>query len=215
MKTAFIIRFHYEENDPRFEWRFNYFVDAVLPRIKAQTVQVDDICIRCNAWHKDRFEKLGLKTFYVKDEFVKYKDSGTGKKYFHDFVSFDRVVGLEKYDVQFGLDSDDLIEPDYVSLMIAKIEQYADRHPGKSLHLCFQPQTINIRNGKAEIKPMREYTPTRGSAFMSLFQPDKENYTFVYCESHMTLWKHADASFVLPVGYCMATIHDINESTGK
>lgn len=214
MTKSFIIRFHYSKDDPRFEWRYSYFMSDVLPRLREQTVQDFDICIRVNPWHKAHFEKLGLKTFTVRDEFVKYKQ-GNGKTYFHDFVDFDRVEGLEKYDIQMGLDSDDLIEPDYVEKIVETVEKFKTENPGKKLHLSFQPHTINIREGKKTIKPMRTYSPTRGSAFMALYQPSKENYKFVYCESHMTLWKHADVSVTLPSGYCMATIHNINESTGK
>lgn len=215
MTKAFIIRFHYEKDDPRFEWRLEYFKKEVLPRIKAQTVDDFDVCIRCNPWHEHIFQELGLKTFRVVDEFVKYKQ-GPRLAYFHDFVPFDRTVGLEKYDIQMGLDSDDLIEDDYVETLENTIKAKAREFPGKTIHVCFQPQTVNIRDGKRIVKAMRRYTPTRGSAFMGLYQPDKgDNYKFVYCESHMTLWKHADVSFVLPYGYCYATIHDLNESTGR
>ena len=215
MTKAFIIRFHYEKDDPRFEWRYKYFINEVLPRIKAQTEQDFDICIRCNSWHKELFESLGLKTFHVENEVVSYKQ-GPRLKYFHDFVPFERTVGLDKYDVQMGLDSDDLIEPGYVETLMNAIRKQVKQTPDKTIHVCFQPKTVNIRDGKRIVKPMLKYTPTRGSAFMGLYQPDKgDNYKFVYCESHMTLWKHSDTSIVLPDGYCYATIHDINESTGR
>jgi len=214
MTKAFIIRFHYGKDDKRFEWRFNYFKEKVLPRIKGQTVNGFDICIRCNEWHKKLFEDLGLKTFQVKDESVKYKINGRFK-YFHDFASWDRVIGLEKYDLQMGLDSDDLIERNYVERILKEVETFKLGNPTRSLHLSFQPQTINIRNGRKIIGELHRYNPRKGSAFMALYQPNKENYKFIYCESHISLWKHADFSITLPRGYCYATIHDINESTGK
>lgn len=214
MTKAFIIRFHYAKDDPRFTWRFEYFKSKVLPRIHDQTIKDFDICIRCNPWHDELFKNLGLKIFHIDEEVVRYKGSGR-KKYFHDFVLFERCIGLEKYDLQMGLDSDDLIEPNYVERFIQEIENIKEKFPMKTIHLCFQPQSINIRNGQRKIGEFHEYTPMKGSAFMALYQPKKENYKFIYCESHMTLWKHADFSKVLPRGYCYATIHDINESTGK
>jgi hypothetical protein len=214
MKIAFIIRFHYKIDDPRFEWRFNYFKDFVLPMIKNQTVKDFDICVRCNEWHKKLFENLGLKTFTVENESVKYKRNGRFR-YFHDFVNWERVLGLEKYDIQMGLDSDDLIEKNYVEKICWEVEKFIKEYPGKSLHLSFQPQTLNIRNGKKIIGELHRYRPTKGSAFMALYQPNKENYKFIYCESHITLWRHADKSITLPKGYCYASIHHLNESTGK
>ena len=215
MTSAFIIRFHYAKEDPRVEWRFAYFVKEVLPRIKAQTVQGFDICIRTSPWHKEMFEQLGLKTFSVTDEAAKYKTLN-GKQYFYDFVPFSDVYGLEKYDVQMGLDSDDLVEPRYVETIMDTIREFtALMSEDKSLHISFQPSTVNIRNGKRVVGQMPPYSPTKGSAFFALYQPNKENYVFAYCGSHLTLWEHADHSVTLPVGYCMATIHDINESTGK
>lgn len=214
MKISFIIRFHYKQNDPRFAWRFQYFKEKVLPRIKAQTVKDFDICVWCNEWHKVLFEELGLKTFGVKEEKIKYKINGRFR-YFHDFVKWDNVVGLEKYDLQMGVDSDDLIEKNYVEKIIEELEKFKLSNPTKSLHLSFQPQTINIRNGRKKIGELHRYKPTKGSAFMALYQPNKDKYEFIYCESHITLWKHADFSITLPKGYCYATIHSLNESTGK
>jgi hypothetical protein len=50
---------------------------------------------------------------------------------------------------------------------------------------------------------------------MALYQPKKENYRFIYEESHLTIIKKADKKIVLPIGYCYATCHEYNESTGK
>lgn len=209
---AFIIRFHYSSKDLRFKWRFEYFKNEVLPRILNQTEQDFDICIRCNPEHNELFKSLHpkIKTFQVENEFVEYKQSKlNGKKYFEDFVEWDRVLGLEKYDVQMGLDSDDLIEKDYFSI----IKELVYKNIGTTLHICFQPKLFRLSTGKT--KPMRTYSEKRGSAFFALYQPSKDNYKFAYCMSHIILGRIAEKTIVVPEGHCMATAHDINESTGK
>lgn len=213
MTAAFIIRFHYEESDPRFKWRFEYFVNEVLPRIINQTYKDFDICIWINEWQQPYFDKLKeiaprLKTFTVKDYEVQYKEE-RGRKYYYDFTPWKNVEGLEPYDLQMGLDSDDLIDKRYVSAIVQQI-----KYPQLSLHICFQPDLFILKTG--EKKPMKiRYNSNVGSAFMALYQPYKHNYHFIYEKSHLSLGRLARRSRVLPRGYCWATVHDINESTGK
>jgi hypothetical protein len=72
---------------------------------------------------------------------------------------------------------------------------------------------IDIKTKK--IKPLGRYSENRGSAFMALYQPDKTNYRFIYEESHISIIKKADIKVILPIGYCYASVHSFNESTGK
>lgn len=209
LSICFCIRFHYKQDDPRFNWRFKHFVDNVLPRIKAQTYKDFDICVWCNDWHKELFEGLGLKTFNVIKESVRYK--GDRKKYFHDFTPWSEVIGLDKYDIQLGLDSDDYIEPQYLEKIIEEIIKNKDGN--KSIHICYEPEMVRLSTGK--IEHLGNYNKKRGSAFMALYQPDKTNYRFVYEESHISIIRNADIAIVLPKGYCYAVAHEINESTGK
>lgn len=218
MTHAIIIRFHYEETDPRWPWRFQYFKNVVLPRLLSQTNQDFDICIRCNQWQIPHFMELSPRIipFYVKNERVNYRTAGAGRKkiYFFDFANWDEVVGLKKYDIQSGLDSDDLISVDYIQTVKDKVREYASAHPGKALHLCFQPEIFNTKSNLTYSIGIK-YSEKDGSAFMSLYQPDKENYHWVYEISHHKLGQLADKSIVLPAGYCWASVHDHNESTGK
>ena len=208
--AAMIIRLHYEPDDPRFEWRFIYFARYVLPRILRQTYSKFDICIRCNPAHVSLFKALSprITTFQVRNEHSSYKKQGR-KTYFYDFVPWSSVIGLPKYDVQMGLDSDDLISPDYV----AKVMDLAHRYR-EALHITFQPQLFRLRTRTVEPFPLK-FTPTKGSAYMALSQPDKRNYHFIYEQSHLTLGQLAKRSIVLPIGDCWCTVHDFNESTGK
>jgi hypothetical protein len=205
-----IIRFHYKENDPRFDWRFSYFKAIVLPRILNQSDKDFDICIWCEPHHDNLFKGLSekIKVFHSKIDTVKYKVRSNGKKYYYDFIDFENLEGLEKYDIQVGIDSDDLMGFDYIRAIRMQTE-------GKSqaTHICFQPKTFNLKT--LMIKPMIEYKKNRGSAFFALFQPDKSNYKFIYCDSHISMGKYAKESIILPAGHCWATIHYINESTGK
>ncbi len=215
MTTAFIIRFHYEKEDPRFEWRFEYFKKDVLPRILAQTDQNFTIAIRCNEWSKPLFEALSdrIVTFTVKNERVLYKKS-RNKKYFYDFAKWEEVEGLPQYDLQLGLDSDDLISPPYLETVRDYVNFYAESTPGKSVHICFQPLLLNVETGQESLIG-QTYTPTMGSAFFALYQPDKKHYLFAYEVSHLKIGTLMDTSMVLPSGYCWASVHKHNESTGK
>jgi len=212
---AIIIRFHYEKNDPRFEWRLAYFKSMVLPRILAQTSQNFVIAIRCNPCHQKIFNKLSNKiiTFTVKNEGAKYKQ-GPSKKFFYDFCPWSDVNGLEKFDIQTGLDSDDLIAEDYLEKIEKEVFRFRLTNPGKSLHITFQPELFNTKTlEKYSIGQV--YNPQMGSAFFSIYQPDKTNYFFAYEESHLTLCRRVNQSIVLPIGSCWASVHEYNESTGK
>ena len=211
MKKAFIIRFHYEENDPRFAWRFQYFKESVLPRILAQSVQDFDIAIRCNPAHDQLFKDLSekIRVFHVDGECVQYKMVG-GRKYFLDFVSWDRVIDLPRYELQLGLDSDDLIEPFYLKAIVNMLRGMPDH---ETTHICFQPQLINEKTGDIHRMPQR-YSSTKGSAFFAIYQPaGTEPYVFAYQESHLTISRNFINKIVMPEGACFASCHHLNEST--
>ena len=207
---ALIIRFHYGKEDPRFDWRFSYFKAVVLPRILNQTRKDFDICIWCNKWHDEIFKSLSsrIKIFHSKKETIRYRMLN-GKKYYYDFIEYEDLEGLDKYEIQSGIDSDDLISRDYIDTIV----KYLKNEKGKT-HLCFQPKTFNLKT--LAIKPMLPYHSKRGSPFLSLYQPNKEdNYKFIYCDSHISMWRYAKKSIIIPSGHCFMTIHYLNESTGK
>lgn len=210
-----IIRFHYDTDDKRFEWRFQWFKDAVLPRILAQTYDKFDIAIRCNPAHNKLFRDLHPRifTFNVEDENIHYKPHGR-KMYFQDHIPWSAIDDqMDRYDIQMGLDSDDLIHPDYVKIIKENVVNHIKSYPGKSLHLSFQPILFRLDGNKE--RPMIPYTPERGSAFLAFYQPDKNNYKFIYERSHISFYKIADRSIVIGQGYCSAVAHKLNESTGK
>lgn len=210
MTHAIIIRFHYKDNDPRFQWRLAYFQAMVLPRILRQTKKNFDIAVRCNPKHADIFQKMNrrIRTFTVSGEKESHIIRG-GKKYFIDFVPWKDVIGLEKYDIQTGIDSDDLISENFIERIENEIRQ---RNPNKSLHVSFQPGIFNAAT--LQKYPMKvSYGEKKGSAFFSIYQPNKKKYIFAYEDSHLRLWKYFDKSVTIPYGYCWATVHGFNEST--
>lgn len=210
MTHAIIIRMHYPEGDERFGWRLGYFKDMVLPRLLVQTDQNFDIAIRCRPCHADILRALSpkIKTFEVTGERESHRII-KGKKYFVDFTSWDKVVGLEKYDVQSGLDSDDLVAENYIEMIVKEVEK---NDPKKSLHISFQPGMFDARTERKY--PMNiKYGIKKGSAFFSIYQPNKEKYLFAYEYSHLHLGRHFDRSVLLPEGYCWASVHGHNIST--
>lgn len=210
MTHALIIRFHYPKDDKRFDWRLAYFKAMVLPRILGQTYKNFDIAIWCNEWHEKIFESLSprIKTFRTKIDPTKREDG-----HFKDFLPWSEVRGLQKYDIQSGLDSDDLISYDYIHTAHIEIDFWSRKHPGKSLLLSFQPRLFELKTLKAyELRV--KYTREHSSAFFSIYQPDKENYKFAYEAGHWKdLPKLFDESIILPEGHCWATVHGLNEST--
>lgn len=212
-KIAFIIRFHYAEGDPRFDWRFIYFRDQVLPRILAQTIGGFDIAIRCNPAHANLFEMLhpSIRTFQVKDEQARYKTVG-GKQYFYDFVPWEDVIGLPEYELQLGLDSDDLIHAQYLEKVLQDLKKVPQ---DISATICFQPQLYDVKTGNV-VDMKQQYSTTHGSAFFALYQPPGwKPYRFAYEVSHLKMRTIASVSLFVPTkGYCLASCHDFNESTG-
>lgn len=212
MKTAFIIRFHYEPSDPRFAWRMAYFKNKVFPRIISQGDDFE-IAIRCHCSHAPLFKALSdrVRTFQVVGECAKYK-TVRGKKYFFDFVSFGECRGLDRYELQIGLDSDDLIEPGYYEEIKKLLRPAIEK--GESAHLCFQPGLIDAKSGEKFPMPNR-YSTKKGSAFFAIYQPaSADPFVFAYQESHLTIGRHFINRLISPrADLCFASCHELNEST--
>src|SRR3989304_6316699 len=214
-----VIRMHYPRGDPKFEWRFDYFKLMVLPRLLNQTFQDFDIGIRCNPVHYRRFLELSPKIipFTVTKEaegYIRPEDRERAKpyggEYFIDFVEWKDVVGLEKYDIQTGLDSDDLILRDDYLEFIQRECRHAHR---RSLHLNFTPTIFDLKSLRSFPSQFHYSSPDRGSMFLSLYQPDKTDYKFIYHDSHFKMGKFADKSITIPESFVAQTVHDFNEST--
>ncbi len=205
MTHVIITRMLYPENSPAFDERLAFYRSLVLPRLKAQSVKDFDIAVLCGRYHADIFERLGLIPFHLKNNWLGQKPG----KFWSCFTTWDNIEGLEKYDVQSNLDSDDLVSDKYVE----RIRRAVEVDGGKqSLHIHFQPRLFNLLT--LEEKPQKkQYGLGVGSAFYSLYQPDKTNYAYIGQDSHLRAGSYADKSILIGEGYCWIGIHDNNDST--
>lgn len=213
MTHAVIIRCHYKTDDPKFEWRFNYFKDAVLPRLLWQKNKNFDICVWCNKEHAERFLKLSprIKTFGIKPEAegkIKPGYEQKAKRFHVDFVEWENVCGLEKYDIQTAIDSDDLIIRDDFIDFIAR----TCANEKESTHISFQPYMFNLPDKQYYTCPLR-YGPKKGSPFYSIYQPNKEKFVFAYHDSHLKMWQYVKKTISIKEGYCAFSIHRHNATT--
>lgn len=201
MKTAIITRFHYPKNHPDFNWRLKYYKDEVLPRILAQTDQDFEIWIWCEPHHDRVFKKLDprINVFHATYD---QRESN----FFIDFTPFDQTEGLPKFEVQVGLDSDELIEPNYIE----KIHSYCVGP--KTRCIMFQGVLYDtITERKYYMK--RKYGPKFGSAMFAFYQPNLDNYYFILQTSGHRAPKFAKEVIVVPEGYVFVSIHNYNDST--
>jgi len=200
MTKAFIIRFHYEKDTPEFDWRVDYFSKEVLPRIMAQTDQNFDIAIWCEKRHEFLFKALSPKIKTFQAQYQK-RDSHL----FIDYTPWENVVGLEKYNIQMGLDSDDLIEPNFVE----KVSSICTGQ--ESIQVSFQPVKFDIFTHKKY--KMDQYNEKRGSPIFAFYQPNFNDYKFAYHTSHLRMPGVAQKTVIVPEGFVMMSIHGNNDST--
>lgn len=220
LTIAFVIRMHYKKGDPNYQWRFNYFASMVLPKLLSQELtgfdqKLDfDICIWANEWQKKDLKALSPKIKIInvvkeKRDYVSPEWLVKAKRYHIDFQHFQDVVGMKKYDIQIAIDSDDLlIRNDYIK----KIYVEAIAGGGKHVHLTFQPYVFDATNLKT-YRSHITYDESRGSAFYALYQPNKENYLFVYHTTHQKMPALAEKVVVVRDGYCAYTVHGKNDSS--
>lgn len=198
MRHAVIIRLHYQPNDPRFEWRLAFFQTMVLPRLEHQTCQDFEIWIACHPWHVARIEALcpmanvvGLPDFPGVDN---WNDA--------------QLQGLPRFDLQTSLDSDDLVDLEY----IAAIQDIARTHPGP-LAISFQPYKLNLLTLK-RYKMWERYGKHQCSMFFTLHLPADAEYRSVLSFNHSYVPQWCPNVLTCPEGYCDMTIHGANFMTG-
>jgi len=190
---------HYPENHPDFKWRFEYYKNKVLPTLRNQTFKNFDIAVWCEKHHEKLFKDLGVIPFQA--TYPEY-DS----KLFKDFTPWENVSGLKEYPIQVALDSDDLVEPQFID----RIRELCVG--SKSIHISFQPQKLDIKTGKV-YKMSDNYEKSKtGSPCYAIYQPEFKY--FAYHDSHLKIGKLMDKTIYTPEGYVYMSIHDTNDSTG-
>ena len=199
MNTAIVTRFHYED-DAKFERRFAFYCERVLPTLLAQTDQNFDIAVWCEPRHAERFTQLSPK---MKPFTATYKKRGG--PFFADFTDWQNVSGLKQYEIQVGLDSDDIVAPDYIETIHRLCQG------GRSVLVSFPPLVYDLHSGR--FGRLRGYSATQTSAFFALYYPGLKGFRFAYCGSHLRLWKHVDKVILGPEEKCCALVHGMNDST--
>jgi len=201
MTHVVITRLLYED-DELFQERFNFYQITALKCLKEQTKKNFDIAILCDKKHSEKIKKENIIPFFRKDG----KFGERIGKGWQSFISWDNVEGLSKYDIQSNLDSDDEISNNYIEtvqkLMIGD----------ESIHLHFQPVVRNYHTGETK-KMRKQYNNRAGSAFYSLYQPNKENYIFISHDGHLKMGQYMNKTIMSEGVECIVNIHDKNDSS--
>ena len=201
MKHVIITRLLYPVGDRRFKKRFDMY-QRLYDSLQAQTNQNFDIAVLCNRQHAPLFHGLGVIPFFVRDNWTGQREG----KYWNCKTDWDNLVGLDMYDIQSNIDSDDYVTEVYVD----KIQEVCKGD--ESIHVHFQPMLHEYATGI--IKPMKNtYDENNGSAFKSLYQPNKDNYIYIGQDGHRRMQQYAKKTILFPQGFAFVGIHDDNDST--
>ena len=188
----------YELGDPMFKIRLEWYKDVVLPCLLKQKDKDFDIALKVNPKHMNIKVHDKVKLFTEKD----YKGYG--------FTTWENVKGLKKYDIQCNLDSDDIVNEHYVSLIK---EAVRSGNMDKPMHIQFQPLVIDTVHGDAKYMKII-YNPKQGSAFYAIFFPDKEKeYFFIKEYSHWIMPRLFKRHIIYANGVCWIVINGLNIRT--
>jgi hypothetical protein len=201
-RIAVITRFHFDEDSKDFEWRYEYYKDKVLPCLLAQTDQ--DFCINiwCEPHHDELFKSLSDKINIIRIDKTNFHWNGNSIR---DFANWSGVEGMDIAKIQVGLDSDDLLEPDF----IAKVRELSVGD--KARLMSFQPIKLDVKSGK-KYKMKNYEMRKRCSPVFATYQP-KDN-VFAYYRSHYRMNKDPRWEVIyIPEGYCTMSIHSFNNRT--
>jgi hypothetical protein len=195
-----ITRMLYGEDKPFFD-RLKMYKKYLLKSLKNQTNKNFNVAVLCNERHRLVFVKMGIIPFYIKGGWLGQREN----IYWNAKVPWNMIEGLDMYDIQSNIDSDDYVSEEYIDII--------QKHcvGDKSIHIHFQPVFHQYSTGL--IKEMRSvYDENNGSAFCSLYQPDKTNYIYIGQDGHRRMQMYMDKTIVIQ-GHCFVGIHDKNDST--
>ena len=202
MDHAIIIRLYFEPGDPRAAWRLAFFEAMALPCLQRQTCRDFEIWIRCHPEHRTRLEALDPRIRTFRDQ-PRREDAEIG------LLALASLAGdgadLPRVDIQTRHDSDDLVSRHYVARIRKEIEK---AEPGP-LVVSFQPYKLDIATLRRHRMATR-YHARRCSMFLSLYQPDKSAYRFIYDYNHRLIWEAFPRVATVPEGYCDLVIHKGN-----
>ncbi|MDD5643278.1 MAG: glycosyltransferase [Syntrophales bacterium] len=199
---AIIIRLFFEPEDPRASWRLAFFEAMALPCLQRQTCPDFEIWIRCHPAHRSRLEALDPRIRTFRDQ-PRREDAEIG------LMALASLAGdgadLPRVDIQTRHDSDDLVSRHYVARIRKEVEKAA---PGP-LVVSFQPFKLDLATLRRHRMATR-YHERRCSMFLSLYQPDKSDYRYIYDYNHRLIWAAFSRVATVPEGYCDLVIHGGN-----
>ena len=204
-KHAVIIRM-WHKNEEEMNWRIHYFASVVLPRLQAQSYKNFDICILTHLKYFNTLRELDprIKPFTLSQRLVGH-DGKDWEYRKHGNFSFKDTKGLEKYLIQTRIDSDDLVGPRFIELIEHNIKTES-----RSI-VSWQPQLFILKD--LSIKKMNHrYRDDRPSMFLSVSNPDPEDYDFIYSRVFFSFGKYPCRFF--EEGQCWMTIHQYNVGSG-
>lgn len=201
MRLAVVTRIHYKADDPRFPQRVQMYKNYTLKSLLNQTDQDFDIVVWCEPHHDDLFKNLSdrIKIIHADTE-VRYKSN----KFFVDYTPFSKVYGMDKYEAQLGLDSDDELKPNAI--------EEVKKHLNGRRAISLQPIKRDIKTGK--LYKMVDYkSKGKLSPIFCLYQPD-EPYLFAYEYGHFSEMPNQFNDKVYLYDLAIMNILDgVNEST--
>jgi hypothetical protein len=215
--AAIITRFHYPTaanpaKRKQFEWRFGYYRDRVLPTLAAQTGeggQDFDVWVWCEPEHERLFQALNVNGRPVNTFRASYPPRSKGR-YHVDFTTFEQTQGLPRYELQIGLDSDDML----AAPAVAQIKrQVAGARMRKLVSL--QPVLLDAADGRL-YRMNRRYNGRSCSAIFGMYQPRTmwtRGFYFPYHTGHVTLRRLVPDMRYLSEGLALASVHSHNETT--
>jgi hypothetical protein len=199
---AIIIRLFFEPEDPRAAWRLAFFEAMALPCLQRQTCGDFEIWIRCHPAHRGRLETMDRRIRTFRDQ-PRREDAEIG------LTALAALAGdgadLPRVDIQTRHDSDDLVSRHYV----ARIRKEVEKIDSGPLVVSFQPFKLDLFSLRRHSMATR-YHARRCSMFLSLYQPDKADYRFIYDYNHRLIWKDFPRAVTVGEGYCDLVVHGRN-----
>lgn len=117
-------------------------------------------------------------------------------------------AAMPRFEIQTGMDSDDLVSPNY----IARIKEEVEKSLNKSLVVSFQPYKLDMLTMK-RYKMVERYYSQKCSPFITLYQPDGERYENILNLNHTYISGWCSNVVTIPEGYADMLIHGTNWAT--
>lgn len=206
-RLAVVTRMHYPEDSVKFGFRLEYYAQHTLKSLLEQTDQDFDVWIWCEPWHDEIVKNIHPRINIFHGNWRKRDNGDSTNRYFIDYTHWKDIIGLPKYEIQVGLDSDDMLAPQAIEV----IKKHCTGKQRTAISLL--PLKLDLATGKRY--SMRDYKAQRCSPIFALYQPGslKDDFMFAYQSSHMRLAAYCDKKIELPTGLAFMGIGDHNEST--